>query len=99
MLEDDEVDAEVELAAIRAGGIDCEARRVDTRAGFLAALIKVAWDLVPADYTLLSFTGIEALRIVRERDPAMPFILISGTLGEERAIESLKAGANDYLLK
>ena len=99
MLEDDEVDAEVELAAIRAGGIDCDARRVDTRAGFLAALDEACWDLVLADYNLRSFTGIEALKIVRERDPAMPFILISGTLGEERAIESLKAGANDYLLK
>jgi two-component system sensor histidine kinase UhpB len=99
MLEDDEVDAEVELAAIRAGGIECEARRVQSREDFEAALREGGWDLILADYNLPAFTGIEALELVRSRDPALPFILISGTLGEERAIESLKAGANDYLLK
>jgi two-component system sensor histidine kinase UhpB len=99
LLEDDEIDAEVELAAIRAGGIDCEPRRVHTRTAFEAALTEGGWDLVLADYNLPAFTGVEALQLVRSRDTSLPFILISGTLGEERAIESLKAGANDYLLK
>jgi CheY-like chemotaxis protein len=99
LLEDDEIDAEVELAAIRAGGIECEAHRVNERATFIAALDEGGWDLVLADYSLPAFTGIEALRLVRARDPLLPFILVSGTLGEERAIESLKAGANDYLIK
>jgi len=99
LLEDDELDAEIELAAIRAGGIACEARCVDTREELQAALDEGGWDLVLADYNLPAFTGIEALQLVRARDAALPFILISGTLGEERAIESLKSGANDYLLK
>ena len=99
MLEDSEDDAELELQAIRHAGFDCEMRRVDSRASFQAALDEGPWDLVLADYNLPSFTGLDALLLVRARDPVLPFILISGTLGEDRAIESLKAGASDYLIK
>ena len=99
MLEDSEDDAELELQAIRHGGFDCEMRRVDSRASFEAALDQGPWDLVLADYNLPSFTGLDALQLVRASDPVLPFILISGMLGEDRAIESLKAGASDYLIK
>jgi two-component system sensor histidine kinase UhpB len=99
MLEDNEDDAELELQTIRHGGFDCDMHRVDSRASFEAALDRGPWDLVLADYNLPSFTGLDALLVVRARDAVLPFILISGTLGEERAIESLKAGASDYLIK
>ncbi len=99
MLEDDEADAELELRVIRGGGFECEMRRVDSRASFQAALDEGPWDLVLADYNLPSFNGLDALALVRARDSVLPFVLISGTLGEERAIESLKAGASDYLIK
>jgi two-component system, NarL family, sensor histidine kinase UhpB len=99
MLEDDEADAELELKAIRNGGFDCQMKRVYSRGAFEAALAEGVWDLVLADYNLPAFTGLDALAMVRAKDPVMPFILISGTLGEERAIESLKAGASDYLIK
>ena len=99
VLEDDPFDAELELAAIHTGGIRCETRRVDSRDAFVQALDEGGWDMVLADYNLPGFTGLEALQLLRARDPSLPFILISGTLGEERAVESLKAGANDYVLK
>lgn len=99
MLEDDETDAELELMALRSGGFDCDMKRVYSRAAFEAALAEGGWDLVLADYNLPAFTGLDALALVRASDPVLPFILISGTLGEERAIESLKAGASDYLIK
>ena len=57
------------------------------------------WDLILADYRLPDFTGLDALKLVREKFPALPFILMSGTIGELAAIESLKAGATDYVLK
>jgi PAS domain S-box-containing protein len=79
--------------------VECEARVVDEPAEFAAALAGGGWNLVLADYSLPSFTGIEALAMARARDPLLPFILISGALGEERAIESLRAGATDYVLK
>jgi PAS domain S-box-containing protein len=69
------------------------------RAEFLALLEKGSWDLILADFRLPNFTGIEALKLVRERLPHTPFILLSGTIGELAAIESLKAGATDYVLK
>jgi len=99
MLEDDPADAELELALMERGGLACDTRRVETAAAFAAALGDGEWDLVLADYSLPSFTGAEALAIVRARDASLPFVFISGTLGEERAIESLRAGATDYVLK
>src|SRR5688500_5237885 len=99
MLEDNEADAELERMAIASGGFDCQMKRVYSRSAFESALAEGGWDLVLADYNLPAFTGLDALAMVRARDPVLPFILISGTLGEERAIESLKAGASDYVIK
>jgi len=99
LLEDDPVDAELALATLTRAGFDCRSQRVDSREAFESAIAAGGWDAVIADYTLPAFTGTEALAIARARDPLLPFILISGTLGEERAIEALHAGATDYVLK
>jgi PleD family two-component response regulator len=73
--------------------------RVDTRAEFVAALKDAAIDLILADYKLPSFDGIAALELVVAERPDVPFIFVSGTVGEELAIEALTMGATDYVLK
>ena len=80
-------------------GLAVEILTVDRRADFTKALAAGNWNLILADYRLPDFTGLDALKLVREKFPALPFILISGTIGEHAAIESLKAGATDYVLK
>ncbi|HET8579659.1 MAG TPA: response regulator [Nitrospiraceae bacterium] len=98
-LEDSQTDAELLLATLAEEGITCEAQRVDTKADFLAALEQGGFDLIIADYSLPSFDGIAALALAREKSPEVPFILVSGTLGEELAIDTLQRGATDYILK
>ncbi len=98
-LEDDRNDAELVQAALEEGGIACLVTRVETRADFLAALENGVFDLVLADYTLPSFDGLSALTIVEEKYPEIPFIFVSGVMGEELAIETIKDGATDYVLK
>jgi signal transduction histidine kinase len=98
-LEDDPKDAELAHVTLEAAGFDCLVTRVETRVGFCASLERNGFDLILADYTLPSFDGISALKIAAERHPEMPFIFVSGTLGEEVAIEALNIGATDYVLK
>jgi two-component system, NarL family, sensor histidine kinase UhpB len=98
-LEDDPVDTELLQANLMAGGISCEMVRVQTRADFEAALVNGDFDLVLSDYSLPSFDGLSALELAKEIRPEVPFILVSGAIGEERAIEALKSGATDYVLK
>jgi PAS domain S-box-containing protein len=99
LLEANLPDAEVVQAKLREGKIDCELLRVDTRAAFIRALESKAIDLILADYALSNFDGIAALAIARRLRPEIPFIFISGSLGEELAIEAIKQGATDYVLK
>jgi len=99
VLDDSALDAELEVSELRRSGYDCDWRRVQTRDEFTAALDKADFELILADYKLPDFDGLSALRMLRERDLQIPFILISGTLGEERAIESVKTGATDYVMK
>lgn len=99
LLEDNPTDAEFVPAVLEADGLACEITRAETRAEFEAALAQGAFDLIISDFALPSFDGLTALALVRERRPDMPFILVSGTLGEEQAVESLKSGATDYVLK
>ncbi|GEM_PF-1951450 len=73
--------------------------RVQSRVGLQRALRSESWDLVISDYSMPSFTGLDALRLVREFRPDLPFIMVSGTIGEEVAVTAMKAGANDYLMK
>ncbi len=98
-LEDDPLDTELLQANLMAGGISCEMVRVQTRADFEAALVNGDFDLVLSDYSLPSFDGLSALKLAKEIRPEVPFILVSGAIGEERAIEALKSGATDYVLK
>jgi phosphoserine phosphatase RsbU/P len=98
-LEDDPRDAELVQATLAGEGIDCAVRVVATRADFAAALEEGGTDLILADFALPDFDGMTALAIVRETDPDLPFVFVSGRLGEETAIESLKNGATDYVLK
>jgi len=98
-LEDNPTDSQLVRDQLAHEGIAAEISLVEHREDFVAALEKGKWDLVLADYRLPDFTGLEALKLVREKFPALPFILMSGTIGELAAIESLKAGATDYVLK
>ncbi len=98
-LEDDPNDVELAQAALAEEGIACDVVRVETRADFLAALEQGGFDLILADYSLPTYDGIAALAAARGVQPDVPFIIISGTLGEELAIDTLKKGATDYVLK
>ena len=99
LLEDDAHDAELVQEILEADYFVCEVTRTQTRAEFLAALEDVEIELILADYTLPSFDGLSALRLASSARPDLPFIFVSGTLGEEVAIEALKIGASDYVLK
>jgi signal transduction histidine kinase len=97
-LEDSEPDHELALLHLRRRGLQVLTRRVETRAEFAAALDE-AWDAVLSDYNLPGFTGIDALQMLRERGSALPFILVSGAIGEDTAVAAMRNGASDYLLK
>jgi len=98
-LEDDPKDTDLIQELLAAGDVVCEVTRVDTRDSFLASLAQGAIDLILADYTLPSFDGLSALKLAMKSLPDVPFLFVSGTLGEEVAIEALKIGATDYILK
>jgi two-component system cell cycle sensor histidine kinase/response regulator CckA len=98
-LEPDRKDAGLVQAALEAGRIACTVERVENQADFVAALERNHVDLVLSDFKLPAFDGLSALEIVRTKWPALPFILVSETPGEEPAIESFKRGATDYVLK
>ncbi|HWZ52740.1 MAG TPA: PAS domain-containing protein [Granulicella sp.] len=98
-IEDDPKDTELIQDLLEAENIVCEITRVDTEAALLASIEQGGIDLILADYTLPSFDGISALKVAMKACPDVPFIFVSGTLGEEVAIEALKIGATDYILK
>jgi len=98
-LEDDPMDAELVLMALSSEGLDCEVQVVSRRDEFDLALERGGMDLILADFALPAFDGMSALAMVREKLPDLPFVFVSGKLGEEAAIESLKSGATDYVLK
>jgi two-component sensor histidine kinase/CheY-like chemotaxis protein len=97
-LEDSALDAELVRGYLDAAGLDIALRRADTREAFEEAL-EEAPDLVLADHALPTFDGIEALRLCLDRRPGVPFVFVSGTLGEDLAIECIRDGATDYVLK
>ncbi|MEM1394087.1 MAG: response regulator [Cyanobacteria bacterium P01_D01_bin.116] len=99
LLEDDSADSELIRATLNNGGVNCELKQVETRTDFLEELQSGNLDLILSDYLLPQFDGISALKMAQETRPDVPFILVSGVLGEERAIEALKDGATDYVLK
>jgi len=98
-LEDDPVDAELIQAMLSDAGMDCEFSRAETRDDFLACLEGRRFDLILADYTLPGFDGLAALEMATEHCAEVPFLFVSGTLGEDVAAEAIKRGAVDYVVK
>lgn len=98
-LEDNPNDAKLIRAALETEGIACEIICVRTRNDFVAALEDNNIDLVLSDFAMPGFDGVSAREIVRTQWPAMPFIFVSGMLGEKRGMDALKGGAKDYVLK
>jgi signal transduction histidine kinase len=97
-LEDSDLDHQLTLANIRRGGLDVEATRVEGRADFVEAL-RTPWDVIVSDYNLPGFSGLVALELLNEARLLTPFILVSGEIGEDVAVEAMRNGASDYLLK
>ena len=98
-LEDDPNDAALIISTLEAGNIHCTTTRVQDCEAFVAALERGGIDLILSDFRLPTFDGLSGLKIAHERWPDIPLIFVSGTLGEERAVDSLKSGATDYVLK
>jgi len=99
LVEDSEDDTLLIVQVLREGGFTVHDRRVETEATFRAALAEETWDLIIADYVLPRFSGVAAIRIARELGLDLPIIMVSGKAGEETAVEAMRAGAQDYLLK
>lgn len=99
MIEDVATEAELARREMLRGGLVIDAVRVETRADFLQQLVQFDPDIILSDFSLPSFDGLSALSIARQSCPHIPFIFVSGTIGEETAIDALKRGAVDYLLK
>jgi two-component system cell cycle sensor histidine kinase/response regulator CckA len=98
-LEDNPDDAELVKATLRRERIACSITVVDSRDAFIEAIGGPAFDLVLSDHALLGFDSTSALKLLRARDRLVPFILVSGSLGEEAAIETIRSGVTDYVLK
>jgi PAS domain S-box-containing protein len=98
-VEDDESDALLIREALEDRGLHCDVERVETRDRFLEALEHGEFNLILSDFSVPKFNGLAALEMAREMRPEVPFIFVSGTIGEEVAINALKSGATDYVLK
>ena len=98
LVEDSESDATLLIEHLRQGGYDPQYTRIDS-AEALSKALEHEWDVVIADYTMPGFSGTAALSIVRERGLEVPFIFVSGTIGEDVAVEAMKHGADDYIIK
>ena len=99
IIEDSALDAKVLAGLLRAGGYEVTSERVETAEQYVAALNETEWDIVLADYNLPEFDGPEGLRLLQESGRDIPFIVISGGIGEDLAVQIMKSGAHDYLMK
>ncbi len=97
-LEDSEVDHEIMVAHLARGGLNAKTRRIESEIAFLESLDE-PWDAVVCDYNLPGFSGLDALEHLKARARDVPFILVSGEIGEETAVEAMRNGASDYLQK
>jgi len=97
-LEDSELDHELTLAHLRRGGLPVDALRVDSQHEFAQAL-EQPWDVIVSDYNLPGFSGLVALELLKARGRDIPFVLVSGEIGEDMAVEAMRNGASDYLPK
>jgi len=98
-VEDDETDSLLVLRQLKKEGFDVDHVRVKTRPDLESELDKGGWDIVISDYSMPGFSGLEALRVFKARNLDIPFILVSGTVGEDLAVSIMKEGADDYLMK
>ena len=98
ILEDNPADADLMARELRQAGIEAQVDRVETETEFVARLTPEP-DLILSDYKLPQFGGLQALRLVRSRGLDVPFIIVSGSIGEDIAVEAMREGADDYLLK
>ncbi len=99
LVEDDATDAELVLRVLKRAGIEWTACRVDTEVEFRRKLNEFSPDIILSDFSMPKFDGMSALAVARETHPQVPFVFVSGTIGEEFAIQALKNGATDYVLK
>ncbi len=99
IVEDSEDDMFLTLRALRRGGYNPDYVRVDTPLAMQTALEQESWDVVIADYTLPAFSAPDALKLLQSQQQDLPFIIVSGTIGEEVAVAAMKSGAHDYLIK
>ncbi|WP_159460240.1 response regulator [Tistlia consotensis] len=99
LVEDSPDDAELILRELRRGGLAPSHRTVAAAEAFLGALESQEWDLILCDYTMTGFSGAQALALLRSRGLDIPFIFVSGTIGEETAVAAMRAGAQDYVVK
>lgn len=98
IVEDNPADARLVVAELRAAGFEPTWKRVETEADFLAEL-ENSPDIILSDYSMPEFSGMRAAELLQASGRQIPFILISGTVGEDVAVEAMKHGATDYLLK
>src|SRR5476649_1999818 len=98
-IEDSKEDSELITRMLMSNGFKCAVKRIDTRPQVFDELEKNSYDLILADCKLPDFSGLRALEIAHALKPEIPFVFVSGTIGEETAIESLRNGATDYVLK
>src|SRR5580698_9674555 len=99
LVEDSPDDAELVTLALRSGGFDPTWERVETKEGMAAALEARQWDIVLSDYSMPQFSAPQAFATLAERGQDLPFIVVSGTIGEEVAVKAMRLGVQDYLLK
>src|SRR5687768_1814447 len=99
IVEDSEYDTQTMLRELRRGGYEVEYERVETRSVMEQTLSERTWDLILCDYTLPRFSAGDALRTLQQSGLDLPFIIISGTIEEENAVDMLKAGAHDFIVK
>ena len=99
MVEDQPVDSEMAVRALKKNNIDFEFIRVETESSFITALNEFNPDIIISDYSMPMFDGMRALKLAKEIRPELPFIVLTGSINEETAVECMKAGANDYILK
>jgi len=99
VVEDSEDDTILMLRELRRAGFEPVSERVETAASMSAALESRSWDLILSDYSLPQFGGVAALSLFQATGKDIPFIMVSGVMGEDRAVEMMKAGVHDYVLK
>jgi len=98
-VEDVPADAEIAVRELQKGGIQFRSVRVDTKEEFLKALEEFRPDIIISDYAMPEFDGMQALILAKEYEAGIPFIMLTGSINEETAVECMKAGATDYILK